>query len=382
MPFYYNPGGGVDKINISNELGISSRQNNGEVWSRNDLVHTNFYKGNLLRNNDKYNIDNNTLDKGAGNTYFKVGGYDVGKHLQAKVIIFQAARNQNSITHNFAGGYHNNYNNNDINTYRFSNAAAWWVNISNVYNHVAFVVQGAGGGGGFSSTSNNNGLSGGGGGGGAMAMSGKRAIANDWGNRNFYVEVGAGGRSGTHHKYAGNDIAPEKGGDSIVYYYDFPVGNWNYYLLAGGGKGPSTNHNSGDGGNYGGTGAWGGGATGLSGSTGGTRAGHVVPGGTGGGHSVVNKNDDVKSYHTKLYNYLGGAGGENNQPGVPGGGINNVNVNWNLHGGPVTYNAPSQNNTAGGGGAGAAGNNNGNARPGKPGGPGADGYVAMFLYIS
>jgi len=388
MPFYYNPGGGADKINISNELGISSRQNTGNVWPRNQTVHENYYKGSVLRNistnNVKYiNINNNTLDSKAGNTSFKVDGNDVGNNLHAKIIIFQANRHSNSITHNFAGGYHNNYNNNDYHTYRYGNAASWWVNISNVYNHVAFVVQGAGGGGGYSNTSNGNGWSGGGGGGGAMVMSGKQAIANAWVNRTFYVEVGAGGRSGTHYKYAGNDIGPEGGGRSIVHYY-FPGGNntWGYYLLANGGSGAHSNHYSGAGGNYGGNGAWEGGAAGGGGANGAQGAGWVVSGGAGGGIVLVNNNGNAKSYHTTRYHYLGGYGGVNNNPGVPGGGTNTSNVDWNYHGGPVTFNAPNQNNTAGGGGAGAGGNNKGNGRPGKPGGPGADGYVAMFLYVS
>jgi hypothetical protein len=388
MPFYYNPGGGADRIDISNELGISSRQNTGGLWQRNKKVHENYYKGSVLRNiasnNVTYiNIDNNTLDRKAGDTYFKVGGNDVGNNLHAKIIIFQANRHRNYITHNWASGYHTNYNGNDYHTYRYGNAAAWWVNISNVYNHVAFVVQAAGGGGGYSNTSNGNGWSGGGGGGGAMVMSGKQSIANHWRNRNFYVYVGAGGRSGTHHKYAGNDIGPESGGRSTVYYH-FPAGNgyWNQYLSANGGSGAHSNHYSGAGGNYGGNGAWAGGATGGAGGNGAVGAGWVVSGGAGAGHNLAHSNGNAKSYHTLRYRYLGGYGGVNNQPGVPGGGTDNGNVDWNYHGGPVRFNAPNQNNTSGGGGAGAGGNNKGNGRPGKPGGPGADGYVAMFLYVS
>ena len=380
MPFYYNPGGGSNKIDIGAELSYGYRGENPDAHWGQTVQFENYYKGDNLHKRTEYDVTNWSLDRAVGNTGFKVNGVDVGNSMTARVIIFQPPVHRNSITHNWDSGIWANYYNRSEN--KFSNTFEGWINIGNVYNRVAVVCQGAGGGGGYSNTSNGNGWGGGGGGGGAMTMSGIQNVTNHWVSRSFYVKAGAGGRSGTHWKYAGNDRAPQGGTGSTVYYY-FPGGSWDYYVHAGGGAAAYDNHYAGGGGSGSGNGAWGGWWGGGSGQSGDHGAAWAPYGGNAGGsHHHRTNNGNSHSWHTSQYNYRAGGphgyNGTNNWPGHVGGGDRN-NWNWNFHGGPVTFNREA--GAAGGGGGGAGGNNKGNGRPGKPGGNGADGYVAMFLYL-
>lgn len=385
MPFNYNPGGGSDKFDLSNTLSYAKHQNNTTEWDRTP-IHQNVYKNQTFKRVSNSNSTNNAissnnlLDRKTGTTGFKVNGTDVGNNLLGRTIIFHPNRHRNDITHNWVGVNRYNYYNDSGNT--FGNHKTFNINVGNQWNHAAFVVQGAGGGGSHSNTYNGNGNSGAGGGGGALSLTGIQSINNHFGGRNFQIEVGSGGRGGEHWKYVqdtARDWPAQRGQRSLVYYYN----KGGYYLLANGGEGKDGNHwtaqNSNPGGTAGGNGSWGGNRSGDAGEQGYGGAQRSGAGGKGAGYYIDgNWNNGYSNFTYRNYmKYDGGPSNNNNMPGSPAGG----GWNWNYHGGPVTWNAPGWWQSAGGGGGGAAGNNAGNGRPGKGGGHGGDGYVAMFLYM-
>jgi hypothetical protein len=381
MPFYYS-GGTTSKIDLRNEIATFERQGGYNDSKTRNNYYTSSFKGNFkdpdtFKRIDGMNVNNNTLDS-AITTGFKDDGVDIGNGMTAKVISFYPNKHRDTITFNEYGVDIDNYNNNAA--YTFGNDRNVNIPISEVYNQVAFIVQGAGGGGAFSNESNNAGWSGSGGGGGGFAATGK--LNTDFTGRNFNITVGSGGRGGVHWRYTLSSqgtamVDAQSGGLSRVNFNE----KSSYIIANGGGGGTAinnTNADAGDGGNTVGTsGFLNFSRSGNKGEVGRIGAGYSTEGGNGGGQNRGNSGS-VNSIHFNNLFFGGGPGNSvNNQPG------DSALANYNRDGRNITWTRNVEENSAGGGGGGAGGNNSrniGSGRWGHPGGHGGDGQVIMFLY--
>ena len=300
---------------------------------------------------------------------FQINGVDIYNSAAATSTTYQSTINSPATT---------NFN--------YSVTKEYQLSVNDVFNHMTVVLVGGGGGGcsgqgdGGPSPATTQGASGSGGGSGAVAYMERIPLATN--GRSYTISVGGGGR-GRGREYKGvfypsnytDRNATTAGGDTNI----FSNNVTNYIITAGGGGNSNAFRTSANGGtvnkgnsvpplSYS--------APGNGSNVNSARSGPGTAGGTCAGFpKVLNIPVSIADVTAGATGLNGGAFGNNNISGSPGG--NSTKVDGGSPGGALsfTYGAGSYGGGGGGGGGGNGGNQGGAGAPGNPG------ICIIYLYV-